>query len=331
MKQLQGVVFESKAWEIQVDEGMVFVINKRFESEGRYEACTEVTSDMVESFEIKGVKVPKYLREELALLFVELEALEKQETEMEFVGIKDVNFDIHSNDRPARVYKDQYGLFTSYKYRDIYSGERLGFICIRENKYGEFLITFDPHELAKYRDGRSTLEEYQATLRPVEEKEEEEQVLKGWILNGQKPTGRKVWETWKGKRIESSILKFTFVKDFDFNNKIELYEVSERGAWNQLRERLTGQTVEEAPEVTMEDRHNITLVTTAQAQFALIIGKRYTVHYKDEHGEYELANMLYLGHSVQKDVLFFGTSFEEILHVDPLKMTALWIDLQLQE
>lgn len=253
MKKLQGVVFESKAWEIQVDEGMVFVINKRFESEGRYEACTEVTSDMVESFEIKGVKVPKYLREELALLFHEMEALEKQETEMEFVGIESVWFFKGEPERNVRLYKDQYGMFVSYKYRE--SGIR--FMCVKEGVHGGLFITFDPHELSKYRDGRSTLEEYKATLE----------------LN-----------------VEEMLQK---------------------------REQ----------ELTVTNRQNTTLVMMPHAHFSLIIGKRYTVHYKDAHGEYELADMLYLGHGVQNDVLFFGDSFENILHVDPFKITALWTDI----
>lgn len=359
---LVGRVFESKAWYVQIDEDMVFVVNKRFESEGRYESTEEVTADTVETFEFKGVKVPQYLREELALLFSELEALEKQETEMEFVGVQDVSFDLHSNDRPARIYKDQYGLFTSFKYRDVYTGERLGFICLTEKAFGGLMITFDPHELAKYRDGRSTLEEYQATLEPkVEEAPEEaprltiaeiKGYLEGWILNGQIPTGKTVSYIWKGKDIGASEMKYTFLQGLDFENQIVVFGKSERDAWNQLYRRLydiseRNEAVEVvkdladnaiefskrnvSPAVAMEDRHNITLVTTPQAQFALIIGKMYTVHYKDEHGEYELANVLYLGHSVEKDLLFFGTSFEEILHTDPLKITALWIDLQFQE
>jgi hypothetical protein len=269
MKQLQGVVFESKAWQIQVDEGMVFVINKRFESEGRYEACTEVTADMVETFEIKGVKVPKYLREELALVFRELEVMAKQETEMEFVGVKAVWFFRNEPERNVRVYKDQFGMFVSYKYRE--SG--IQFMCVKEGVHGGLFITFDPHELAKYRDGRSTLEEYKATLEPVQDIE--------------------------------------VVKDLADNS----IDFSDRNT---------------APEVELKNKNNVTLVMTPQAHFSLILGRKYTIEYKDAHGEYELKDLAFLGHSIDSKQLFFGDSFENILHLEPLKIQRILVDIMKQ-
>jgi hypothetical protein len=349
MKKLQGVVFESKAWQIQVDEGMVFVINKRFESEGRYEACTEVTSDMVESFEIKGVKVPKYLREELALVFHELETMAKQETEMEFVGVKAVWFFRNEPERNVRVYKDQFGMFVSYKYRE--SG--IQFMCVKEGVHGGLFITFDPHELAKYRDGRSTLEEYKATLEPVREeatelsidnvREEIEKIKQGsgvWALNGQIQTGKKFPYVWRNMELVGDEMKYTFVQGLDFENKIVIYEMDEKAAWNQLLKILKERKVEEilemetpfevAPEVELKNKGNITLVMTPQAHFSLILGRKYTIEYKDAHGEYELKDLSFLGHSIDSKQLFFGDSFENIIRLEPLKIQRILVDIMKQ-
>jgi hypothetical protein len=275
---LTGRVFESKAWYIQIEEDMVFVVNKRFESEGRIEADIEVTADMVETFQMKGLKVPQYLRDELALLFFELDALEKQETEMELVGIQDVSFDMHSKDRPARVYKDQYGSFTSFKYRDVYSGERLGFICLTEKAHGGLMITFDPYELARYRDGRSTLEEYKATLEPQElTVEQVQKELSTWILNGQLPTGEQEPYTWKGKELQASVMKYTFVENFEFDKPVYIFDTSERGAWNQLYNAAQANLVTYTVPVPTDEEKEETVTTLKNEYdtFKLVRGKIY--------------------------------------------------------
>jgi hypothetical protein len=80
---MDKVLFESKAWEIVDSEGMIFLVNKRFKSEGRYDQDVEVTAETFETAEIKGVKIPKYIREVLAGIFEQLaeEAAEKVEIE----------------------------------------------------------------------------------------------------------------------------------------------------------------------------------------------------------------------------------------------------------
>src|SRR5690349_7641969 len=84
---MDKILFESKAWKIVDSEGMIFVVNKRFESEGRYEAMEEVTADMVEDFEFKGVKVPKYIRKELAAMFATMETEAAEDIEEPIDGL----------------------------------------------------------------------------------------------------------------------------------------------------------------------------------------------------------------------------------------------------
>jgi hypothetical protein len=254
-------------------------------------------------------------------------------------------------DKGAEMIKEIEKVELAAKYNDL-----------EEDEIQEMLIEKVQEKIDSLMDGVEIEEAPEVEQEPVRVEEaprltvaEIKGQLKGWILNGQIPTGKTVSYIWKGKDIGASEMKYTFLQGLDFENQIVVFGKSERDAWNQLYRILMTthdsrlessdevETVKDladnaiefskrnvSPEVAMEDRNNITLVTTPQAQFALIIGKRYTVHYKDVQGEYELANVLYLGHSVEKDLLFFGISFEEILHTDPLKITALWIDLQLE-
>jgi hypothetical protein len=247
-------------------------------------------------------------------------------------------------DKGAEMIKEIEKVELAAKYNDL-----------EEEEVQEMLIEKVQEKIDSLMDGMEIEEAPEVEQEPVqveetpelsidEVREEIEKIKEGsgvWALNGQIQTGKKFPYVWRDLELVGDEMKYSFVQGLDFENKIVIYEMDEKAAWNQLLKILKERKVETAPEmetpfevapeVTMEDHNNITLVTTSQAQFALIIGKRYTVHYKDVQGEYELANVLYLGYSVEKDLLFFGISFEEILHTDPLKITALWIDLQFQE
>jgi hypothetical protein len=87
--EVDKILFESKAWEIVYSEGMIFLVNKRLKSEGRYDQDVEVTAETIETAEIKGVKIPKYIRKELAGIFAEIasqEVVATQEQDVEIVS-----------------------------------------------------------------------------------------------------------------------------------------------------------------------------------------------------------------------------------------------------
>jgi hypothetical protein len=76
----------------------------------------------------------------------------------------------------------------------------------------------------------------------------------GWFLNGQIPTGEQTQVEWNGKMLTVSVRKYTFWKGLN-EDSLVVYDTSEKGAWNQLQERLEvsgmmlhaseGQTIEE--------------------------------------------------------------------------------------
>jgi hypothetical protein len=86
---MDKILFESKAWEIVDSEGMIFLVNKRFKSEGRYEQDVEVTAETIETAQIKGVKIPEYIRVALKGIFEQL--LEAEQAAKEQVKIEQIN------------------------------------------------------------------------------------------------------------------------------------------------------------------------------------------------------------------------------------------------
>jgi ribosomal protein S17 len=84
---------------------------------------------------------------------------------------------------------------------------------------------------------------------------------------------------------------------------------------------------EEAPaeEVTIYSKNDVRIVTTPNGEFALTIGQRFNVDYKDEHGEYFIENMLFMGSGPANDCLLFKNDSGDILHMDPLKVQRVTI------
>jgi hypothetical protein len=64
--------------------------------------------------------------------------------------------------------------------------------------------------------------------------------VKGWMLNGQMPTGDKVQVQWKDITINASVVKYSFLKGLDFDSTIEVFDTSEKGAWEQLAREIKG-------------------------------------------------------------------------------------------
>lgn len=103
---MDKILFETKAWKIVESEGDIFLVNKRFESEGRYDQHTEVTAETVDTCEIKGVKIPNYIRKELAEMF---ERLADEKMQAEIVEAKAAEFEAERERQKAEeVRVEQY-------------------------------------------------------------------------------------------------------------------------------------------------------------------------------------------------------------------------------
>lgn len=63
--------------------------------------------------------------------------------------------------------------------------------------------------------------------------------VEGWMINGQQLTGEKTQIEWKGMSLDVDVRKYTFLKGIDFDGEIIVYDTSEKGAWNQLRELIS--------------------------------------------------------------------------------------------
>jgi hypothetical protein len=117
---MEKVLFESKAWNIILgEEGEIFLENKRFASEGRYESFIEITAETVENAEMQGVKIPKYIREELAGIFAEIKEVENEEaakieeyTECVIVDAKHGQFAFFNGRGCKLDYKDEFGNYS---------------------------------------------------------------------------------------------------------------------------------------------------------------------------------------------------------------------------
>lgn len=84
----------------------------------------------------------------------------------------------------------------------------------------------------------------------------------------------------------------------------------------------------EAPavkEFTIYRKNDVHIVSAPQGEFALTIGGMFNVDYKDEHGEYFIENLLFMGSGPANDCLLFKNEREDILHMDPLKVQRVTI------
>lgn len=68
----------------------------------------------------------------------------------------------------------------------------------------------------------------------------------GWTLNSEVPTGRTTEIEWNNKKIPASIKEFNFLhldslRHPGLTPTITIYDTSEWGAWEQLREKLQGE------------------------------------------------------------------------------------------
>lgn len=85
---------------------------------------------------------------------------------------------------------------------------------------------------------------------------------------------------------------------------------------------------EEAPavkEFTIYRKNDVHIVSAPQGEYALTIGGKFNVDYKDEHGEYHIENLLFMGSGPANDCLLFKNDREDILHMDPLKVQRVTI------
>ncbi|AKC02737.1 hypothetical protein CPT_Stills109 [Bacillus phage Stills] len=81
---MEKVLFENKVWIIEISGGELFVSNKRLEWQWPSEeyAVIEKLED-VDTFEIKRVKIPKYIREELKRIALTFFATKEAKREVE--------------------------------------------------------------------------------------------------------------------------------------------------------------------------------------------------------------------------------------------------------
>jgi len=85
---------------------------------------------------------------------------------------------------------------------------------------------------------------------------------------------------------------------------------------------------EEAPavkEFTIYRKNDVHIVSAPQGEYALTIGGMFNIDYKDEHGEYFIENLLFMGSGPANDCLLFKNEREDILHMDPLKVQRVTI------
>lgn len=68
--------------------------------------------------------------------------------------------------------------------------------------------------------------------------------VKGWSLNGEVPTGETIEIEWNDKKIPTSVKEFNFLKLNErqalLSPKVIVWDTSELGAWEQLRNILQG-------------------------------------------------------------------------------------------
>lgn len=93
-------------------------------------------------------------------------------------------------------------------------------------------------------------------------------------------------------------------------------------------ENMVEEVAEEAPavkEFSIYSKNDTHIVTTPNGEYALIIGQTFNVDYKDEHGEYHIENLLFVGSGPANDCLLFKNDRGDILHMDPLKVQRVTI------
>jgi len=62
------------------------------------------------------------------------------------------------------------------------------------------------------------------------------QKVEGWMINSQIPTNNLEEQEWNGVKLKLTIKQYKFLKIPYLDNQITIYDTSETGAWNKLRE-----------------------------------------------------------------------------------------------